>query len=233
MRQKLLIAISGVIAGSLFWAGTASAATVDLEYSLNDGVSYVALASGADITSGSFSQIEASATGVPPLSGPNLLATSTIDVTSSGAPGSNTLIVLITETGLTGASGSTGFASGLSLNSLTSAGATVVEKTYLDPGNGAYALTDLLSSATYSGATGGQSNTFGASGTVSGPYSVTAEYIITLGPGQIADGTIDISTTPIPGTLLLLATGLGLLGITVWSRRKKMARSVLDNAATA
>ena len=71
MRQKLLVAISGVIAGSLFWAGTGSAATVDLEYSLNDGVSYVALASGADITSGGFSQIEASATGVPPL-GPRL-----------------------------------------------------------------------------------------------------------------------------------------------------------------
>lgn len=233
MRQKLLVPMLGVLAGSLLWTATASAATVSLEFSLNDGSTFTPLTSGVATTGGGFTQIQASATGVPPLTGPNLLATSTIDVTSSGAPGSNVLIVLITETGLTGSAGLTGFASGLSLNSLTSAGATVQELTYLSPSNGAYALTDLLSEATYTGGVSGQSNTFDANGTVSGPYSVTAEYIITLGPGQIADGTIDISTTPIPGTLSLLATGLGLLGITVWSRRKKMARSVLDNAAAA
>ena len=230
MRQNLLVPMLGALAGSLLWTATASAATVSLEYEDEGvGLSFTSLTSGLATSDANFTTISASAQGNLPA--PALLATSTIDVSSSGAPGSNTLIALITETGLSGPV--SGFASGLSLNSLTSAGVSVVENTYYSPSNTAYALTDLLSSATYTGGVGG-SGTFLAPGTVSsGDYSVTAEYIITLGPGETADGTINISTTPIPGTLSLLATGLGLLGITVWSRRKKMARSVLDNAAAA
>ena len=229
MRQKLLFAIPGVIAGSLFWAGTASAATVTLSYEdAATGGFFDSLTNGVAITSAGFSQVEASATGVPPLTGPNLLATSTIDVTSSGAPGSNTLIVLITESGLTGSV--PGFASGFGVNSASQG--TVEELTYLGGLGGT-----LLSSVTCTGGVcGAIDNSY--TGGVSGTYSVTAEYIITLGPGQVADGTINISdptisATPIPGTLSLLATGLGLLGLTVWSRRKKVARSVLDNAAAA
>ena len=229
MRQNLLVPMLGALAGSLLWTATASAATVSLEYEDEGvGLSFTSLTSGLATSDANFTIISASAQGNLPA--PALLATSTIDVSSSGAPGSNTLIALITETGLSGPV--SGFASGLSLNSLTSAGVSVVENTYYSPSNGAYALTDLLSSATYTGGVGG-SGTFLAPGTVLSDYSVTAEYIITLGPGETADGTINISSTPIPGTLSLLATGLGLLGITVWSRRKKMARSVLDNAAAA
>ena len=227
MRRKLLFAIPGVIAGSLLWTATASAATISLEYAdAATGGSFESLTNGVAITSGGFSQVEASATGVPPLTGPNLLATSTIDVFSTGAPGSNVLAVLITETGLTGPV--TGFASGFGVNS-ASQGA-VEELTYL---NG----TTLLSSVTCTGGVCGATTNYYTGG-VSGPYSVTAEYIIALGPGQEFNGSINVSdptiaATPIPGTLSLLATGLGLLGLTVWSRRKKMARSVLDNAAAA
>ncbi len=241
MRQKTVVATLA-LGGCLLCTAAANASTVELGYST--GSTIIVVGSGTnqiggvtfDGTAPGFSSISITGTGTPPLPAPSLLDTSTIDVSASPSPTAiDKINIFVTETGLTSPIGALNFASGLALNSDSSPGVMVLEQTFLDSSNTAFGTADPLSSAAYTGNTNLQANTFYAAGvTGSGPYSVTAEYTLTMFPGEQADGTIDISAmaTPLPGALPLLASGLGLLAFTTWKgRRKKMARSVLDSAA--
>jgi hypothetical protein len=221
MRTKLIAAATSVIAGSLLCVSAASAATT-VEIGLGSSPTSLASGSGSTVSYSStsvtgYSSVSVSGTGNPPLTLPNILDTTNIDVATSGLNAGGLLDVWITEIGLTAPLGTVGFLSGFDLNSDSSSGISVTEKTFYDPGNGAFATTDLLGNVALSP---NGSTSVGTTETgVTGPYSVTAEYIVDLTSGQSADGTIDISTTPIPGTLPLFASGLA--GFWAWSRKRK------------
>lgn len=214
------LAVSGVVAGSLLGASAASAATVEY-IGLGSTPTTVATSSGGAVSYSSssvsgYSLVDITGTGSPPLSSPNLLDTTDLDVASSLLGGGGTLYIWVTETGITSPTGAIGFLSGFNLNSNSSAGITVMENTFLDPNNDRYGTVDALGSVALGP---GGTATVGALFSTGSDYSVTAEYIVSLSAGQSADGTIDISTTPIPGTLPLFASGLA--GFWAWTRKRK------------
>jgi hypothetical protein len=218
MNFKLLTAV-GLAAGSLLGVTAASAATT---VEIGMGASPTALASentgvtlNYSTTTAGYNSISVSGTGNPPLSLPNILDTTNIDAVGSGLGG--TLQIWITEIGLTSPTGTVTFVSGFNLNSDSSAGISVTEQTFYSAANMAFGTTTPLGSAVL-----GPNGTTSVGDTVTGvtgPYSVTAEYTLNLTAGQSADGTIDISTTPIPGTLPLFASGM--VGLWAWSRKRK------------
>lgn len=101
----------------------------------------------------------------------------------------------------------------------------ITEQTYIDPSNGlwgdASVTAALLDGATFS--TGGFATSTPSTTSDTGPnalFSVTAKYTLTAVAGSTgnANPTIDIiASTPLPGTLPLLAGGLGVL----WAVGKK------------
>jgi hypothetical protein len=225
MNLKLLV-LAGV-ASALLWGSTANAVTVSI--GLQGTGAIVPVASGTGIASytnpagfESFSSIQVNGAGSPPLTGTDLLNSNTLDVSASAA---SSLKIYVTSQGNTSPTGLTTFFSSFTSNLLT-AGWTVMEQTFLDIGNGLFALTTPLSSATFTDI--GISVAAALANAGAGPFSVTELYTITTnGPGNL-NATIDLST-PIPGALSLFATGL--LGL--WAlRRKRKAKPAesLDGA---
>jgi hypothetical protein len=231
------LAVTGVVVGSLVGASAASAVTLTCTsglvcIGLGSTPTTVATSSNGSVSYNStsvtgFSSVQISGTGNPPLSAPNLLDTTDLDVVSSML-GGGTLYVWVTETGITSPTGLIGFISGFDLNALSTAGISVTENTYLSPTNVAYGTTDQLGSVVLN--PNGTTSVTALFSTGS-PYSVSAEYIVTLTGGQSADGTIDISTTPIPGTLPLFASGL--FGFWAWSRKRKQTVKLLGGPSPA
>ena len=160
-----------------------------------------------------------SATATPLLTSPNM-DTSALDV-SGGT--SNVLDVFITESGLTSPSSAFNAFSSLTSNVLTS-GWTVELAFYIDPADGIYSTpaAGVIDSNTFS-AIGTQTSTSSISGGA-GPYSITAEYVITPnGSLGASNATADLTNVPEPATFALL--GIAAVGATVL-RRNRQARSV-------
>ncbi|HXW64798.1 MAG TPA: hypothetical protein VEK74_06935 [Burkholderiaceae bacterium] len=230
------LTIVAAVASSVLWATGAAATTctgtcLEIGLGATPTSDVVAGPTNGSVTFSStgvagFSQVTVTGTGNPPLSLPALLDTTNINVTASGS-GTQTLDVWITETGLTSPTGTTvPFLSGLDLNGDSSPGITVTENTYLDLGNGAFATTTQLASQVLN--PNGSMVVLQAGNTGSGPYSITAEYIVTLNSGQNADGTIDISVAPLPGALVLFGSVLfGGLGISSLRKRRRGPASVM------
>jgi hypothetical protein len=133
--------------------------------------------------------------------------------TSSSSPG--TLIVYVTQQGVTTPL-SSNWLSSFTTNQITN-GWTVNEATYYDPGNGLYAETDPLDSATLTSSNQVASSTDPANVTT-GMFSLTEVFTITaIAGGGTANDTIDLQAVPEPGTLALL--GAGLIGLGFIRRR--------------
>jgi hypothetical protein len=146
--------------------------------------------------------------GLPALLNSNSLNTST---ESAGV-----LHVWVTAQGLTDLVGLASFVSTFAVNALSS-GMSVVEQTFYDAGNGVYATTTPLSSATFTAI--GTSSPAGVPETPAGPFSVTEEYTITASGAGNANLTIDLSAAvPEPAALTLLASAL--LGFGWLARRR-------------
>ena len=215
-RLSLVGALAAACLGGALTVNSAGAVTVAIALQ-EDGGAVTPESSGTGTTSfssgfGTFSSVSVQGTGNPPLSGTSLLDTGSINVQSSAAVG-HTLKVFVTSQGNT-AKGLTSFLSSFTSQALTS-GWTLQENTYVDAGNGLFALTTPLSAFTFSGL--GANAQVASGNTGAANYSVTTVYTVTAlaGPGD-ANGTIDVAVPgPIVGAGLpgLIAACSGLLAL--------------------
>jgi hypothetical protein len=212
-----------VLASAALWASNANA----LSITINGGESptfpptFTTLASGSSPLSlpataccgstDSFT-VTTDAIGTPPLASGSLL-TDTIDVNASA---SGTLIVWVTETGLTSPLGEVKFTSGLTSNLLGGAISAVTLSTFVSPTDGVSPPNGTpLATAAFAGLGTNTSSTVENPGT--GPYSLQEVFVIhALGAGD-ANLTIDLTSAAIPepstwAMMLLGFSGLGFLG---------------------
>jgi hypothetical protein len=205
------VAAAGVAAALMSTPASAALLSIGLQ---EPGVNLGAITTVAGPTAGSasitnfsygtFNVNTASGTGNPPLTDGGLLNSNSLDIETTGT---GTLTVYVTSQGNVMGSGSlpSPFVSTFTSNLLNGAVTSVMEQTFLDAGNGMFALTTPISSATFT-----------AVGTVGpltqlrnagfGPYSVTEVYTITTtGPGN-TNSTIDLA---VPGPIV----GAGLPGL--------------------
>ena len=225
MKAKLLT-LAG-IASAFLWASTANSATVTIGAAPGAGplpapntvassplgATSSSCVSCAAATWGVFSANQITATGRPVNPLPNILGSTSFNISTEGA---GTLRVFVTSQGNTEVNSN--WISSFTSNSLPT-GWSVREQTFIDTANGLFTTT---------GATVTQlGNTlFNAIGTSvaaalapsGNNYSVTHLYtIVATGTGS-ALSTITLST-PLPGALPLFATGL--LGLWALRRRRK------------
>ena len=219
-RLSLMAAVAGV-AGVLGATAAHADPIVSIGLGVNggsvtqvsSGIGFASYSSGANYNGYLLTSI--SGTGAPPLTGNSLFNTNTINLTTSGT--SNVLDIYITESGLTSPNGLIDFNSSFTENSLTS-GWTVAESTYFNSTNALWGGT-LLGSANFTAI--GTHETSTSMNTGSGPYSITAEYVVT--PDSItgsSNSTINVST-PEPGALVMFAAGL--LGCALFINRRRRA----------
>jgi hypothetical protein len=229
MRTRSLL-LSSAILGSLSLLGVSAAnATTTVELGIGSTPTTYATSSGGTATyttttQSGYSSITISGTGNPPLTLPALLDSSTIDAVSTDL-GGGMVDIWVTEIGLTDPV--PGFSSSLILNGGSSV--SITENTFYSATNNPYATTVLLASQTVS--PGGSTTVSTVQSSGSGPYSITEEYVIDLGPGQNVNADIDIDATPIPGTLPLFASGL--FGFWAWSRKRKPTVKLLGGPSPA
>lgn len=224
----VLVAASGLAGASL------ANATPELTISLQNGTGpLVTESTGTGTASfngslGSFTTINTYAAGSPVVSLPSLLDTNSFEVSSSSG---GTLEVVITESDLTTPLGAYPIASGFTLNGVNLAVKGSSEATYLTPDDGASsvdgapldATSVLLDSEAFTSA-GGSITDVADTPDLTGPYALTAIYTIVLGDDGNANGTIDLSSVPEPGSLALFGAallGLCVVGRTLGRRRRR------------
>jgi len=214
ISMKLLTAAL-VLAGAVLLTSVARADTITIglqEAGFNSGSVFTETSStsGSVTFSGSygtFSFNAITAVGSPALPQPQLDSTS-IDVSSSGT---GTITVYVTEQGITSPTGVLNLLSGFTSNFLT-AGWTLTEATYVDVGNGLYAITSPLGSQTFTAL--GSASSANLTPSLSSPFSETEVFTITASGAGRSNGTIATQLVPEPATLSLLGMGLlSLLGL--------------------
>lgn len=231
MNHKLpvvMVAASAVLS----LAASAANATVFIGLQQDAGpiVTVQSNSGGFAFFSGPFGEFESVGVvgfGQPAVLPPNLLqggaAASNTVANSAGNPDAGTLTIYISSTDNTTPLGTVKFTSGFATVNLTP-GWTETFQNYVDPGNGQYALTTLLGSATFTTVDSAMDTKIANAG--NGPYSVTSVVKISapsFGSASKAVGlTAEATTTavPEPGSLGLLGAALAGFGAMLGRRRK-------------
>jgi hypothetical protein len=221
MISKKLIASAG-IAASLVWASTANAATL-----ISIGLQQAGVNGGAITGVGSSGTDSANFNGaygdfninlVTGLAADNAFSTTSNNHAMKAA----TLNVFVTLQGIDDPTGAFAVLSAFTENGLPS-GFSVTETTYFNSDNALFGTNTFLATKTFTGpVTNDSDSSLAFVNVLTTPYSVTAKYTIVAGGAGTANSTITISAeTPLPGTLPLIASGLGALWMV---GRKRKAR---------
>jgi hypothetical protein len=215
MRKVLVLGAAAMLAAPVMFSSVAHATLISIgmaETGVNGGAitTEATSTSGYDTYSGSYGSFNfnsITATGSPILPAPAFDSTSL--QTSSSAAG--TIDVFLTEQGLTTPTGVASFLSAFTSNTFNGAAISVVEESFVSSTNALFGGTMLASSTFHGLATSSSVNNTPA---LTGAYSETVEYIVTVGAGQSdVNDTIDISQTAVPEPISLALLGSGLVGL--------------------
>jgi hypothetical protein len=228
MNKRVLALLSGVaLAGAFGCNANADVLTLGLqETGFNSGkITVESTTSGTFVFSGLYGTFNINlitAQDFVALGGFDLLNSNTQNTSTTKA---GTLSVYVTAQGITGPLGRPDFLSSFTVNSLPK-GWTVTENTFLDPANGLYNAgqtantgTLLASHVFTSGAFVGPIDTLSPF-FLTGPFSVTEQYIIHATGKGSDNSTIDIAAVPEPSTWAMLMLGFGGLGL-MYGRRTR------------
>lgn len=219
--MKKLLLTTAVLLGLAF---PAAAATIELGVGGPGTVTTVASGGGTASVSGASANgfdINISGTGVPILSGADLLNGNTIDAILAGGAAS-AVNVWVTSIGNLIPTGLQSLLSSFTQNELT-AGWTVQAFTYADNGNTAYGTQQLLADTLFSSSDPPDVLQTATADLGAGPYSLTERWLITAPGAGDTNNTTDISVTPIPGAIGLMASGFAFFFGLLWKKRKPLA----------
>jgi hypothetical protein len=221
-----------VLASAALWASSASA----LSITINGGESptfpptFTALASGSSPltlpattccgATDSF-RVSADAVGTPPLTSGSLL-TDSIDVNATAA---GTLIIWVTETGLTSPVGTVRFTSGLASNLFQGAISSVTLSTFVSPTDGVSPPNGTpLDKATFTGLGTETLSTVDNPG--AGPYSLQEVFVIHATGAGDTNLSIDLTSSIIPEPSTWAMMIVGFAGLGFLSYRKMRQRTL-------
>jgi len=239
IRNFLPLAVAALIGAAILGAPTQANAAFQLalqEAGINGGAITV-VSSGSDFQAGgiTFSGVYGDFT-VSILGGTsnngalqsNILS-STTSVTNNDGAG-KTLNLFVTQTNYTLPTGtSLAVESGLggSLIGISTVTLAGIFQAYADKNNNALGLTDFTNgtqTATQSGTTYDTGSAVGAFTRLATPYSLTSVARLTISAGGTVNYSdhVNVTATPEPATVVLALTGLPVLGIGSWLRRRKV-----------